>query len=343
MTGIARRKINAVRERGRALRLHPTLSLSESITLFLSALLLWFVFRDPTASGEAVRSGLQLSVGSVIPALFPFLVLSSLLTESGLGERLGARLSRVTSTLFGISGSGAAALLLGAFCGFPVGARIVSDLYARGALSRSESERLLILSNGPSFAFLFAAVGGEFFKDRTFGLTLYFASVASTLLFGIVLRLFCGVCEHSSPPTSACADTSPSALFVSSIVRAGETAITVSAFVVFFSVLSSALNALLTALGAPSAVPLFLSGLLELSRGMKNAAETLNGLCGRVLCGFFAGWGGLCAHLQVIATAERPLPDRARRKAFSFRSYFFCKFITGLLCALFVWLVSTIS
>ncbi|MBR2906731.1 MAG: hypothetical protein IKC26_01640 [Clostridia bacterium] len=330
--------------KGRLTHRHPIgLSLSESITLLLSALLLWFVIKDTTASGDAARIGLLLAARSVVPALFPFLVLASLLTESGLGERIGRKLSRVTGTLFGISGVGASAFLLGAFCGFPVGARIVSSLYGEGTLSKTEAERLLFLSNGPSFAFLFAAVGGGFFRDRGFGLTLYLASVASTILIGIALRFVFGVCERSEAPLSVRTHIHPSSLFVSSVVRAGETAVTVSAFVVFFSVLSSALDALLSALGAPPALSIFLSGLLELSRGTKNAAETVNGLCGRALCGFFAGWGGLCAHLQVIATAERQLPDRARRNSLSFRSYFLCKFLTGLLCALAVWLVSAFS
>jgi hypothetical protein len=111
---------------------------------------------------------------------------------------------------------------------------------------------------------------------------------------------------------------------------------------VFFSVIGAALRLFLAELHTPEALSVLLAGLLEFSTGMQNAAETVGGLCGRMLCGCFAGFGGLCAHLQVIATAEDPLPDRADRseKTPSFRSYIGLKLISGALSALLFPLLS---
>ncbi len=308
----------------------------ESGVILLSALLFWFILRAPLSAAEAARNGLALSVHSVLPSLFPFLVLASLFMESSIVRRIGRRVSPVTEALFGISGEGAGALLLGLFCGFPIGARAVMGAYERGSLSKEEAERLLPLANGPSFAFLFSAVGCGLFESPAFGLSLYFSSVAASLLCGILLRLLFGKCEGavgcegSSPPEAL------PTLFVRAVTDAGGASVSVTAFIVFFSILSDALSALLLSLRAPEFLSLLLSGLLELSSGTKKAAETVSGLCGRIVCGFFAGWGGLCAHLQVIATVERPLPDRARRNTPSFRSYFLCKVLIGLFTAALV-------
>lgn len=315
-------------------------SRTEGSIILLSALLFWFVLKEPTAAALAAREGFSLSVGAVLPSLFPFLVLASLLSESELGTRISRRASRVTEALFGVSGEGAGTLFLGLVCGFPIGARVIMSAYERGTLSSSEVKRLLPLANGPSFAFLFSAVGSGLFGDRSFGLSLYFSSVAATLLCGIILRFLLGKCQKTKPCDVRNTPISLPSLFVRVITDAGKASVTIAAFVVFFSVLSNALTSLLQSVRAPDALSLLLSGLLELSNGTKKAAETVNGLCGRVLCGFFAGWGGLCAHLQVIATVERPLPDRARRKSLSFRSYFLCKILIGLFTAVFVFLSS---
>lgn len=316
-------------------------SCSEGITLALSGLLIGYAVKDPSALSGAALRGLTLAARAVIPSLFPFFVLSVLLSESGLGTRLGRLLSPLLSRALGVSGECAPALLLGAFCGFPVGAKCLSLLQKEGRISERECLRLLPLSNSPSFAFLYSAVGAGYFGDRSFGLLLYLSVLLATTLTGLLLRLTRGACEAS--PNGFGASTEPRplpALFTGAIASSVASSLSVAAYVVFFSVVSDALSALLGALSVPPAVSLVLSGLLELSTGTKKAAETVYGLCGRVLCGFFAGFGGLCAALQVIATVEHPLPDRAVGKAASLRSYFFCKVLIGALSALFTLLLS---
>ena len=93
--------------------------------------------------GEAVRQGVALCGRSVIPSLFPFFVLSSLLIACGASELLSALLSPLMRPLFGLSGTGAAALALGLCGGYPVGARTAAELVENGALSQEEGERLL--------------------------------------------------------------------------------------------------------------------------------------------------------------------------------------------------------
>ena len=80
-------------------------------------------------AAQAVREGLALCAGSVIPALFPFLAVSGLLTALDAGESpaLGP-----LARLLGCSQAGARAFLLGLTGSYPVGARTVAQLYRRG-------------------------------------------------------------------------------------------------------------------------------------------------------------------------------------------------------------------
>ena len=77
----------------------------------------------PEVSAQAARDAMLLCAQTLIPSLFPFFVLSSLLIACGASELLSALLSPLMRPLFGLSGAGAAALALGLCGGYPVGAR----------------------------------------------------------------------------------------------------------------------------------------------------------------------------------------------------------------------------
>ena len=64
----------------------------------------------PEVSAQAARDAMLLCAQTLIPSLFPFFVLSSLLIACGASELLSALLSLLMRPLFGLSGAGAAAL-----------------------------------------------------------------------------------------------------------------------------------------------------------------------------------------------------------------------------------------
>ena len=89
-------------------------------------------------AAQAVREGLALCGGSVIPALFPFLVVSRLFVATGSAAALGQLLAPLTRRMLGVSGPGGTAVLLGLLGGYPVGAQTAGELARTGAVSRQE-------------------------------------------------------------------------------------------------------------------------------------------------------------------------------------------------------------
>ena len=90
----------------------------------------------PEVSAQAARDAMLLCAQTLIPSLFPFFVLSSLLIACGASELLSALLSPLMRPLFGLSGAGAAALALGLCGGYPVGARTAAELVENAAPAR---------------------------------------------------------------------------------------------------------------------------------------------------------------------------------------------------------------
>lgn len=131
-------------------------------------------------------SGLQLWYSKMIPSLLPFMIISGLMIRLHLTEGFSSLVYPVMNPLFRVSKNACYVIMLGFLCGFPMGARIITDLYLRGMLSRRESEFLLSFCNniGPVYFMSFALplFHRELFLPYVFGM------YGLPLIYGIVLR-----------------------------------------------------------------------------------------------------------------------------------------------------------
>ena len=90
----------------------------------------------PERASAAVVQGLRLCGSVILPSLFPFFVLSALLTSGSASALFASLLSPLMRPLFSLSGAGASALALGLCGGYPVGARTAAALVENGSLPR---------------------------------------------------------------------------------------------------------------------------------------------------------------------------------------------------------------
>ena len=135
---------------------------------FFALFCLFLILRNPDVAIEYITSGLRLCAVTVIPSLFPFLVLSELIVSGGIGRLLLRPVSGLLAGLFRLPPDGCCAILLGMFCGFPVGARAAVSAYDAGRLTRDEAERVICASTNPSSAFLLNAVGVSLHGNRCY-------------------------------------------------------------------------------------------------------------------------------------------------------------------------------
>jgi sporulation integral membrane protein YlbJ len=268
----------------------------------------------PEQAMEAARSGLKLCGNTIIPSLFPFFVLSSLVVELGFAQYLGRALEPVMWPLFRVSGPCASAVVLGFIGGYPVGARTAIALYEKGLCSKTEAQRLLSFCNNSGPAFILGVVGAGVFASSRAGLLLYLVHILASLCVGLVFRFYPGeVGERSDGPRRVGFQTTRfSVAFTRSMKGALTSTLNICAFVVFFTVVirllfhSGALTALAegvsSLLGVESCwVEFLLTGLIELSTGVTSLAGT-GALAGRLsMAAFMLGWAGVSVHCQVLA------------------------------------------
>ena len=304
-----------------------------AVGLTAAGLLLW-----PGAGAEGVQEGLLLCGGVLIPALFPFLVLSSLAVELGFSRCLGTLLSPMMYPLFRVNGSCGAALALGLVGGYPVGARTAVQLYESGQCSKAEAERLLAFCNNCGPAFTLGVVGVGLFGSSRVGLLLCAVHVLSALLVGILFRFYGGQEKFSCsrPDHTGFQAVSLSAALTRSVAGAVRSSLSITGFVLTFSVLlrlfrQSGLMGcsarLLSPLLGPVWAERFLTGFLELSSGVSSLTDGPP-LLRLTAAAWMLGWGGLSVHGQVLAF----LGD----SGLSARPHFFGKILQGCISSFFI-------
>lgn len=282
-----------------------SLGLSLALTILAAAGLLAF----PAQAAEGARAGLSLCGRVIVPSLFPFAALSRIMLELRLPDRLGRVFGPLAKKLFGISGKGCTAFLLGLLGGYPLGAATAAELYSSGQIEREEANTLLGFCDNSGPAFIISAVGTAVFASPALGFWLYGIHILAAVLTGVIMR------RRKSTSARACNGSPPapfSKAFTNGVKGAAAASVTVCGFVVFFSVLTSLLDAsgLFPLLCGETASRLgwelhfsrsFFSGFLELGSGigaMEGLAPTAANL---TLASFILGWGGLSVQAQAAA------------------------------------------
>ena len=272
---------------------------------------------------DGVLKGIQFSLFTLIPTLFPFFILSDLWACSFLVNENGV-IGRFFKKAFGINPSAASAFLSGLICGFPIGVKTASDLYNAGKITKEEFERLSGFVNNPSIAFIISGVGAGILGDIRLGILLYISTVFSSVATGIIFRRT----YHTQAKSSVISRQKFN--LVNSIQKAGMTSVVVSSYIIFFSGVIGICSSLIKN-------EIFLaitSSFLEVGSAtmcIKNCAHTCPEIM-PILLAFALGFSGLSVHLQAFSF----FPEGASKI-----KYLFMKLIQGMISAIFVFLFST--
>lgn len=116
-------------------------------------LLIIIILVRPDATFRYAYEGLYQWAAKMVPTLFPFMMISSIMVYSGADLELGNMLGRILKKVYRYSSCGIYAVFMGFFCGFPMGAKVVSDLLENDRLDRPEANTLIAFCNniGPAY------------------------------------------------------------------------------------------------------------------------------------------------------------------------------------------------
>ena len=296
------------------------------ITVIIFNILVIF---NPAPIMEAAKTGAILWFNSVLPSLLPFMIGCNILLKLGTVDFLGALLEPVMRPLFGVSGKGAFALVMGATSGYPVGAQICASLRESEKISGAEAQRLMSFVNNSGPLFIIGAIGVGMFGNERIGFFILAANLSGALLSGLLFRFYKhkkedggrkikpeGLKAARHKPLAAAKITGgqPFGRIMSeSIYKALESLLYIAGFIMLFSVLLKILEItgligaavlFLHNLGIPGGKELIepaIYGFFEITNGAAKLARTGTDRTVVVLTAAFVAFGGLSIFSQSLA------------------------------------------
>lgn len=256
------------------------------LSLMLLALTaLSIVFSDSLKNSLSASITLCLEV--IVPSLYFFMVISSMLASSAFLDFFAKISTKFAKTLFGFDGKILAIFLLSQFGGYPIGTKMLSQLYENGEITQRQAMlcACFCFSSGPAF------VLGVVANKAAFGaimLSCTLSNLAAAVVFGRLLHITSKAplkCKSNVSLVKSAKDSANSLLNICIMILFMRCILTISknlglTFFVsaFFHIDTNAVSAIfeVTNVLAVSCVP---------------------------ICAFLLSFGGICVALQLRSIA----------------------------------------
>lgn len=278
----------------------------------------------------AVRNSLDLFLNSVFPSLFPFLIVTELLSYTSIIPWISLKFKRLMPVIFNVPAVGIYPFIMGIISGYPVGARVVADLREENKISKTDGEKLLIFTNNAGPLFIVGCIGCSIYLNSAIGFILYFVHIVSSVLTGFVFGHFYKVSYREDVVSNVSLNfTSLGEIIGNCIRKAFYTLSTVCGFVILFSLIISMIDATgFFALFNNVWIENILFGVLEITSGIQlissiNSSTLFYHL---LSTSFLLGFGGFSVLLQVWSVISKT--------DLSIKPYFIGKIFNGILAVI---------
>lgn len=278
---------------------------NRKLAMLGAAVGIFLLIIDGQTALTGASEGIELCMRTVIPSLFPFFVLSSVLTSSLLGTSIGF-LSPILEWI-GVPRGAESLLLTGFLGGYPVGAQNVSSANHSGVLSKSTAERMLAFCNNAGPSFLFGMIG-PVFPNRWMVWALWGIHIFGALCAALIIPSM----DEKDIRMDNRNAMNLSGAVTSSIRVMG----TVCGWIVLFRVVIAFMNRWFLWL-LPTVFQVCVTGFLELANGCCSLTLIDDVNLRFVICSGMLALGGICVTMQTVSVAQ----------GLSLRNYFLGKLI----------------
>lgn len=260
------------------------------IETFFCIFTIILIISFPTFITDSVKNGIILCLYTVIPALLPFMLIVNIMQKYNLCGYLSYITKPILQIPFKISDNGCFAVIIGFSCGYPMGAKTISDLYTQGKITLSEACYLVTFCNNCSLSFLINYIYLNFVSNllKTSGSFhigtggIIFLTYFPAILTGIINRFFIKPEINTKSEVSASYMGNP-------ILSTLKSLSILSIYVIGFTVFSQ----FISTLSVNNILKAIMCGLSEITSGTVIIASAVqnNALCTYLilLCTVFGG------------------------------------------------------
>ncbi len=262
------------------------------ILLFICMLL------APQAVFNGASDGLMLWFQLILPTLFPFMLITDLMIRTDTIHYVSNMVSPFVSRIFKTSTNGSFAVVAGFLCGYPMGAKVTTDLVQTQKISLQEAKYLLSFCNNASPVFIMNFVVWKTLDHQELTVPTLLITLGVPIIMSFLFRPFY-LCEdkifQNLSSTKRVLSTNNTSVIDTCIMNSFEAITMIGGYIIIFSILLSVIQ---NYAYENSIIQNFLP-CLEMSNGillLKKLQLPENILYASVLG--LTSFGGLCAVAQ---------------------------------------------
>ena len=287
-----------------------------AISFFLAFGLLLFSLVATKDIAHHVTAGLKLCANTVISSVFPFLILTDIISHTSGLEQIKA-LRSLFEKLFKANGYAIGAFVIGITCGFPIGVKYATEMYKSKKITKEECCRLIGFVNNTGPAFIVSGIGLGMRGNMRDGVIIYVSMVLSAIVVGILFGL------GKTYKNTNLNYTKDNYDFSSSVKNAAQNTLSICGFVVLFSVICGILCDFVKNRTVLSIILPFIE-VTNASVILANDA-VMGESVSLIATSFAVSFSGISVHLQASAFL--------RNTDISMRKYYLMKLLQGFFSA----------
>ncbi|MBP3431303.1 MAG: hypothetical protein J6K39_00390 [Clostridia bacterium] len=181
--------------------------------------------------------------------------------------------------------------------GYPVGSKMVADLYLQGKITKSDAFKMSSFCSTSGPMFIIGAVGIGMFHNSKIGYILFASHLIGSILNGILFRNLKAKDEQPLPTSNE--NNKKSAINLADIVTSSTLSIlSVGCIITIFFIVIACFEPLLSLL--PQSFAFFLEGIIEITKGCLDISTLSNVNLAIILASFIISFGGISTILQSI-------------------------------------------
>lgn len=251
----------------------------------------------PQTSSEGVRRGLSLCTETVIPSLFPFMFIVSLLYDLGAFNFSSTVTDKITYFLFKLPSVAFPIIIMSFIGGYPVGAALIEKAYDDGELTSAQAERMMMFCVNPGPAFTIFVIGSSIIGSAQTGVILFVSVSLSAFITGFLSRFFDKECTAEAVKKTSPAFCCNASLLSGAITKSTQSMVNICVSIILFSCIGELAEKLMP----PDGGAVYLSLISEVTNAAITAAESFS----LPVVSAVISFAGLCVHFQVLPTIIR--------------------------------------
>lgn len=271
--------------------------------LLLSIFLIFIIIDiiiSPSRFISAGLNGISAWAFNVLPSVLPFMILTRLLNELGLIEKICIPFSKIMKKLFGTGSISSYVFFMSVLSGYPVGSKMIADLYESGKITNTEAIRMSSFCSNSGPMFIVGSVGVGMLLNPICGYIILISHIFSAILNGIIYRK---ITSNKFVDIKFPMEKSETT-FGDIILSSTQAILNVGSIITFFFIIIESINPIFNVI--PSPLSQILSGLIEMTKGCIEVSKVpISKIYLTSICSFLITFGGLSTILQSITLLKR--------------------------------------